>query len=769
MSKGKTSFFSKLLIFLFGFIFAIILEAGVIIGGALIIANTDIEQLFQICGIENKDENGDQYVNTDLENGGYKTPLDLVNGIAGMFANIDTMTLAEVEKVFPASKSLVNTVDEYLSPYVEIDKEELKAVKFVEFGDYLQKVIVNIEPARLLNGLEMGDVIDSNVIIEAVLVGTEFSYVEDTANNLKYPVYYTDYKKITVGEDVLYVTANDDTPYPLTDVSWLTDLGGGNYRVYYYLVTAPEGVSPASAYFLTDKDYTYFDRATPYALEISEVNLQRTGYYYYDAEGNRVQDKKITFETLTQDAFEPLATVMATELLDPDGNDELIQKAFAGITVADILTGNLSVDQIMDKLYLPDVLDVAGDNAILKYLAYNVTDAIYYDSVQTTSDGSTYTQKGVFTDADGNSHECYITTDSATGNVSKVFYFDGETRVDVDGVAIADVSDQIANITDALRLSDVLGDVEPTNKIMVYVNYSLVNVNAISGEEYAYTAVYKYIDASGAIIETPCYVYVKTVNGTMVIDKVISQTTGERILSIKVSQISNKIDNLTSIIEIGDIMDIASDDTMLVKLKHSTIDSLSSDMKNLTVQEIYCLDVYGKSQPDLATAYNPYFIYYTFEVDYYKSVGKLTQEQFESGTYYTFGAPSGIWNLLLCVPTDTTTGKVYNDTPCKIGEMNDLITRMQSNINQATLLELKDFGIITDEKGNLSSTVVPVRKVIISSEADKVSGTKYVAIPSGGYYTFEVKLLGNCTVNEVVDLVDLVTSTEYAIWLTTAE
>lgn len=769
MSKGKTSFFSKLLIFLFGFIFAIVLETGVIVGGALIIANTDIDQLFQICGIENNDENGDQYINTDLENGGYKTPLDLVNGIAGMFANIETMTLSEVEKVFPASKSLVKTVDEYLSPFVEIDEEELKDVKFVEFGDYLQKVIVNIEPARLLTGLEMGDVIESNVIIEAILVGTEFSYVEDTANNLKYPVYYTDYKKITVGEDVLYVTVNDDTPYPLTDESWLVDLGSGNYRVYYYLVTAPEGMSPASAYFLTDKDFTYFDPATPFALEISETNLQRTGYYYYDVEGNKIQDKKITFETLTQDAFEPLTTVMATELLDPDGNDELIQKAFAGITVADLLTGNLSVDQIMDKLYLSDVLDVAGDNAILKYLAYNVTDVIYYDTVQTASDGSAYAQKGVFTDADSNNHECYIMTDTATGNVSEVFYFDEETRINVDGVAIAAVSDQIANLTDALRISDVLGDVEPTNKIMTYVNYSLVNVNAVSGEEYAFTAVYKYVDASGATVEDPCYVYVKTVNGATVIDKVISQTTSERVLSIKISQISNQIDKLTSIIEIGDIMDISSDDTMLIKLKHSTIDSLSDDMKNLTVQEIYCLDVYGKSQPDLATTYNPYFIYYTFESDYYKSAGKLSQEQFESGTYYTFGAPTGIWNLLLCVPTDTATGKVYDDTPCKIGEMNVLITRMQSNINQATLLELKDFGIITDEKGNLSSTVVPVQKIVIDSEEDKVSGTKYVHIASGGYYTFEVKLLGDCTVNEVVDLVDLVTSTEYAVWLTSAE
>ena len=507
MAKGKTSFLSKLLIFLFGFLFAIILEVGVIVGGAIIVANMDIEQIFSICNVQNADQEGNQYVNTDVENGGYKTAMDLINGVMTMFANVQDMTVSDVEKAFPASGSLVNAVNDMLNPYVEIDVEELKTVKFLEFGDYLQELMLSIEPARLLNGLEMGDLVESNVIIEAVLIGTEFSYVEHAG--LKFPVYYTDYKKVDMGAaGHAYFTVNGDNPYPLTDESWILDLGEDKYRVYYYAVPAPNvDGEPTTAYFVTDENCTYFDPATPYALTIDEQDMVGTGYFYYDTEGERVQVKKITFETIMGDAFEPLTAVKATELLDPDGDDKIIQEAFAGITVADVLTGNISMDDIMAKMRLPAILDVYDDNAILKYLAYNVVDVVSYDTTQTIS-GHTYDQKGTFIDDLGAEHTCYLISDSASGLITEAFYLDGGEKVKIEGVAVVDVSSQIENITNALRINDVLGTVDPSNKIMAYMCYSLVNMQPVTGEDYAYTATHSYYTPADVHLYENCYVYV---------------------------------------------------------------------------------------------------------------------------------------------------------------------------------------------------------------------------------------------------------------------
>lgn len=768
MAKGKTSFLSKLLIFLFGFLFAIVLEAGLIIGGAIVISNMEIDQIFTMVGMENADENGNQYVNTDPENGGYKTPVALIEGVVSMFANLQDMTVADVEKTFPATGSLVDSVNDALSPYVEIDVEELKTTKFLDFGTYLQDLLMGIEPARLLEGLEMGDVISSNVIIEAILVGTEFDYVYDGTN--KFPVYYTDYEKIDMGAaGHEYFTKNTDTPYPLDDESWLVDIGNDTYRVYFYDATISVSTDDldAKTYYVTDQNFTYFNPPTAYALSVAEEDLNGTGYYYYDNSGDKIQQQKITLSTIMSGAFEPLTAVNATDLLDPEGDDALIQEAFAGVTIADILTGNINLDAMMNKLRLPAIMDVYDDNAILKYIAYNVTDAVQYQTVQTASDGSLYTQKGTYSDG-ANEYVCYLNSD-VDGLITEVFYLDGGVRINVKGVSVADVSSQIENLTNALRITDVLGEVDPSNKIMAYMCYSLVNIQPASGQDYAYTATHSYYTPSEVHLYEQCYVYTKTVGGKTVVDKVVSADTGEEILSVHISQISSQVNHLTTTIEVGDIIHIDSDDSMLVKLQHSTIGSLSEDMKALTIQEIYCLDVYGASEPTLATTYSPYYIYYTLtESGYFKSVGKLTQQQFNGDTYYTYGAPKGVWTLLLCEPKVVNGVKYYDDVPCAVNQMYALIQRMKANIDQATLYELESFGILTDDENNLD-TVVPLEKKIAQTESDKVAGYKYAYDATAGvFYTYELKAMCDCTVNELVGLIDTLTSIEYATWLATA-
>ena len=64
---------------------------------------------------------------------------------------------------------------------------------------------------------------------------------------------------------------------------------------------------------------------------------------------------------------------------------------FDGITVGDILNGNVIFDDLLDKVYVPDVLDVMANDAIMMYMGYSIVDVQPAEDVPEGGIATTYT------------------------------------------------------------------------------------------------------------------------------------------------------------------------------------------------------------------------------------------------------------------------------------------------------------------------------------------------------------------------------------------
>ncbi len=99
MAKGGSKSGSKtltgILCFIFGFLFAIIVEVALIAGGVYFLMKADIDDVLSLVGVENEDENGNKIIiNTNVDEGGVKNITDLISAISDMFGNgVENLTI----------------------------------------------------------------------------------------------------------------------------------------------------------------------------------------------------------------------------------------------------------------------------------------------------------------------------------------------------------------------------------------------------------------------------------------------------------------------------------------------------------------------------------------------------------------------------------------------------------------------------------------------------------------------------------------------------
>ena len=74
-------------------------------------------------------------------------------------------------------------------------------------------------------------------------------------------------------------------------------------------------------------------------------------------------------------------------------------------------------------------------------------------------------------------------------------------------------------------------------------------------------------------------------------------------------------------------------------------------------------------------------------------MGRLEEGQFVSGKYYTYGAPKGMWRLVL-YKGDFEKGYTINN-------FNNMVNACAKNVNDATLYALQEAGVI-DASADLS-------------------------------------------------------------------
>lgn len=186
-----------LLTFFIGIIFGIIVVLGALGGGAYFLLSGNLDSVLGAFGLNNSDENGDKYINTDPDDGGVSNLLELISRIAGMAGDYKNLTLGQIDDLIPATRGLADSIIDSISKYVTVDYSELREVKFSELGGYIEEVVMgeldkmlvlelitgSENPDELLSelfgDLTLGDFVNGNVDVRQKIDNIEITLVID--------------------------------------------------------------------------------------------------------------------------------------------------------------------------------------------------------------------------------------------------------------------------------------------------------------------------------------------------------------------------------------------------------------------------------------------------------------------------------------------------------------------------------------------------------------------------------------------------------------
>ena len=409
------------------------------------------------------------------------------------------------------------------------------------------------------------------------------------------------------------------------------------------------------------------------AFGVTDVYEQNGEYYgtYHPLDGSE------EYEVILNTQIAEDGQIIVISLTRTDGSGEVIE----GTSIQDVSD---RVENLQNDLAITTVIDIEPDNEIMMYIAYGVTDISVDENGQYV---------GTYTDDSGYTYTCYIVV--TEGIVERVYYRDTQGNdIDVKGTPIGEIGNKVGSLTEDMSITSII-DIEPDSTIMMYIGYGISNVQAVADLSYAYTGT--YTDENG--VEHTAYIETVTGNGQTVVGRAYYIDNGEEVAvsGTKIADIGDQVEGLTGTLTIGEIIgeeNINEDDRILGLVADSTIDNLSDTIASLTVQEMYAEEIYGSNGWITATQENfdSAYLYYTLEGDKYVLAG--TNGHFDSfptdgTTYYTRGKATGIWYLLLYTDGSEVSYSVNN--------MGDMMTAAVSNLNEATLQDFVEAGIITGD------------------------------------------------------------------------
>ena len=496
---------------------------------------------------------------------------------------------------------------------------------------------------------------------------------------------------------------------------------------------------------------------------------------------------------------------------DEEGNP--VEKEIKGNKVKEV--GAIAADMQVTAL-----LNVKADDAILSYLGYGMWGV-------TAQSGAGYSHMAkceIKDEASGEKSEVdvYIKTD-AEGYVNEVWYEKDGFKTAVHGTTVSGLSDRISSLTDKLTLPDVL-DIKADQSITAYVGYGITHIAEVTGKEHSHEAKY---NLNGT--EVDCYITTDD-NGKITSVWYMDGESKKYISGTSISKLPERIDGISNDLTLSDVMDISEDDSILWALKDSKISELGADVKKLKIKDvldkedveksmilkqlvnssidglsdsidalsmqiIYCKEIYnlpedcdpfevvpfvaGKeyfitekgadnkvnfvsvgivSQADFdnrgrtnyyvkneeggydLAGFSAEWLYYVKEGDGIKLVdSENTNEDLRGkltampadGKYYSYGFANGMWKLIVYRRTETEN----TEKAYTLNNFGTMINNCTVNIYNATLFELQDAGIIADDQ-NLNKTLV-----WYSKESD------------GTYTRHDDEKLGDITLKRLIDIV----------------
>ena len=347
MAKGGSKALTGILCFIFGFLFAIIVEVAVIAAGVYFLLNADIDKLLSTVGVENTDEEGKNiYINTNVEEGGVQKVTDLVSRLKE-FADkgADNLTLGDFTDLFPIGDTGIDRVYSALADALSssgmteeelrdiIDEEELKATPFSKLGEFFADCgkAVPVDAVLSIAGID----VQSSALYLSIAYGSEAAVVAGADG------YTVLYKDTFVLEEGSYVRA-DGAVLPASLVSYLEESAGGDEYYLYYSVHDGARAASATVARSTEDGYVLTDIA--YGMYDASSAVLSGGYYYNAADELVVVSDRTLGEVMEGDngIMSVFDDVYVTDILDKEGDDELVNSILGGVTVGEPLPGNVT-------------------------------------------------------------------------------------------------------------------------------------------------------------------------------------------------------------------------------------------------------------------------------------------------------------------------------------------------------------------------------------------------------------------------------------------
>lgn len=753
--KGVKKGFSFLSFFL-GIFLGIIILAGALFGAGYFALSANLDKVLGVAGLDNgKDENGrNKYVNTDPGNGGAQNVLELLQKISALTSDIGGVTIGRIDELFPAAGGLAEGICSSFSQYANINYEQIKDVKFADFGTFVSGMVMDIRPAALISG-------EMNNFMRLLLEGVE-------------------------ADCVVY----GDKVRPLYH-----DVESGAYAfeydgVWYRAEESGGGFAPTQNVFEN------------YNAETAEA----TGNYYIDG-GEKIFIDPVTIGTLSgTDGMGPLGRVSIAEILGEESGG-MVDEILGGITLSQFMNGEADIESKINGLEISSFIDADVNDELMLLIVYGVKNVKGspeegYTAVCKLGDGSEIpvnltVEEGkvtAVTDADGNAvggtevgslssvadkidvsvfldvtvdnkiaaYLAYGITDITSQSSGYTALKDGEPcTLELDGnkiisvtlnssgekvpaAGVSELGGRMEGVSSDLKIKDIIdpGD----NKILQKLgNYTLSGVS--EGVDLLEITDVADIDRDSAVMAYLAYgvsrvnkedntaflngekVYLKTTDGgdgKTYIEGVYRESgfTGEPIEGVKINGINGRLEKMTGELTIGELLEggVDKSNSILYSLRNSTIDGLADDVQQLTVNEIYADKIYGgaelkkvKKNGDGDIDFNPHYLYYVKTADVfggesYKMVSKDGQEEGklseyaadDNEIYYTYGEPTEFWQLLVTVKSGDGEG---DEKAYKLNSLTDMTGNISNNMEFFTLRALKSAGIIKFDGVDLNTSI----------------------------------------------------------------
>lgn len=633
-AKSKKGDGSKIAIsmlsFFLGILFTLIVLVGTVLGAGMTMLNTDLNKVFDMAGIDNVDDEGNYvYINTDKNNGGVGTVLDLTKAFTGLMGDMNTLCVDKINDLVPAVDMLLENGYKFIDDVVDFDKEGFESAPVSSYMQIINNALLNVKTSKLVDKIGMGEITESNVIVKSLLKGAEAQYATVVGTELKLPVFYDYYsyndrlgyfrdepvngqeaypdnlsqdylQKVTTHEDAgatsdvykLYyvpckITANgiEEAEYIPQKISVKDSSSGSDVNYIFSVLSFGEdtqfiAVIPndnqefsidfatltPDCHYLSDYARNYYTGPKKVDNVYKVTTLSNINFFKNNA-GETIEYDPLLLSDLLSDPYKPLYAVPVTEVTG--NNSDVINQVFNNISVGELMDGEVVFEDVIDDIEFASFTNkVTPDNATMCHLVYNVTNV--------KKVGDNYT---AIYDKGGANEVSNAVVVVENGYISKVTDAEGN---ELKGCTVGEVAPMTKDLTIEKCMDIKVGDA-----IMTYIGYGIYGVKQateatepISGSTYNYTGKYK----DGAT-EYDCYMYVyddAIETAWYVKDGAVVEVTGT-----KVTQVPDRVNGLKSDLSLGDIVAIDNASPLVLQsLKDSKISEISTKIDTLPLKEI---------------------------------------------------------------------------------------------------------------------------------------------------------------------------------------